>query len=322
MHPLALEILKRGLVVSWWTNIRFEKSFTPDLCMLLKASGCIGVSGGLEVASDRLLALINKGITVSQVARVNGHFREAGIMVHAYLMYGFPTQTDQETIDSLEMVRQMFQAGILQSAYWHLFTMTAHSPVGLEPEKFHVRKVGDAEAGFAQNDLMHEDPTGADHERYGFGLKKSLFNFMHGHLLDQPLQKWFDFPVPRTTVAPDHIVKALQDEDLVSLRDADRFLWLGKAPKLEFRERSKKGSRWEEAVLSFPTLTGTVEWRLDRDKGHWLAQLLKELSLREDRVVTGKEILASFDAAGLDDFELFWDNKPLNRIVKVGLVRI
>ena len=139
MRGLALEIIRRRLVVSWWANIRFEKSFTRDLCLLLKASGCIAVSGGLEVASDRLLLLIQKGITVAQVARVNRHFTEAGIMVHAYLMYGFPTQTAQETIDSLEMVRQMFEAGVLQSAFWHQFAMTAHSPVGKYPERNNLK---------------------------------------------------------------------------------------------------------------------------------------------------------------------------------------
>ncbi|RYZ19074.1 MAG: radical SAM protein, partial [Chitinophagaceae bacterium] len=93
MRALAIEILRRRLVVSWWANVRFEKAFSRDLCLLLKASGCIAVSGGLEVASDRLLALIQKGITVAQVARVCRNLSEAGIMVHAYLMYGFPTQT-------------------------------------------------------------------------------------------------------------------------------------------------------------------------------------------------------------------------------------
>ena len=53
MRALALEIIRRKITISWWTNIRFEKSFTRDLCLLLKASGCIAVSGGLEVASDR-----------------------------------------------------------------------------------------------------------------------------------------------------------------------------------------------------------------------------------------------------------------------------
>jgi len=114
MREVALEIIKRKLVVTWWTNIRFEKSFTADLCVLLKASGCIAVSGGLEVASDRLLALIKKGVTVEQVAQVTKNFTESGIMVHAYLMYGYPTQTVQETVDSLEMVRQLFELGILQ----------------------------------------------------------------------------------------------------------------------------------------------------------------------------------------------------------------
>jgi hypothetical protein len=86
------------------------------LCLLLKASGCIAVSGGLEVASDRLLKLIDKGVTVEQ-----GRVTEIlpAVMVHAYLMYGYPTQTIQETIDSLEMVvnylKQVFYNRVLAS---------------------------------------------------------------------------------------------------------------------------------------------------------------------------------------------------------------
>ncbi|PHX62289.1 MAG: radical SAM protein, partial [Flavobacteriales bacterium] len=159
MREVALEILKRKLVVSWWTNIRFEKSFTKDLCILLKASGCIAVSGGLEVASDRLLELIKKGVTVEQVAKVTNYFTEAGIMVHAYLMYGYPTQTIQETVDSLEMVRQLFQVGTIQSGFWHQFAMTAHSPVGLNPDEFGVIPQQNA-ITFANNDIQFIDKTG------------------------------------------------------------------------------------------------------------------------------------------------------------------
>ena len=166
MRAVALEIISRGMVVTWWANIRFEKAFSRDLCVLLKASGCIAVCGGLEVASDRLLGMIRKGITVAQVARVNEHFTSAGIMVHAYLMYGFPTQTAQETIDSLEMVRQMFAAGILQSAFWHQFAMTAHAPAGLEPGAFGVSHAeSHAQGAFANNDIVHDDPLGAGSRR-------------------------------------------------------------------------------------------------------------------------------------------------------------
>ena len=187
MREVALEILRRNLVVTWWTNIRFEKSFSKDLCFLLKTSGCVAVSGGLEVASDRLLKLIDKGVSVDQVANVTRNFTEAGIMVHSYLMYGFPTQTIQETVDSLEMVRQLFEMGIVQSGFWHQFSMTAHSPIGNNPEEFGVKPVR-KEILFAHNDVEFIDESGLDHSLFSFGLKKSLFNYMHGINFDLPLK--------------------------------------------------------------------------------------------------------------------------------------
>lgn len=203
MREVALEILRRKLTVTWWTNIRFEKSFTYNLCRLLKASGCIAVSGDLEVASDRLLKLIDKGVTVEQVAVVNRNFTEAGIMVHAYLMYGFPTQTKQETINSLEMVRQMFELGILQSGFWHQFAMIAHSPVGLNPEKYEVINHSTELGTFANNDMILEEKSGLIHNHFSYGLKKSLFNYMHGVGFELSLNEWFDFKIPTLKEALD-----------------------------------------------------------------------------------------------------------------------
>ncbi|MFB6456312.1 B12-binding domain-containing radical SAM protein [Chitinophaga sp. Hz27] len=322
MRAVALEIIKRKLNVSWWTNIRFEKSFTRDLCVLLKASGCIAVSGGLEVASDRLLGLIQKGITVAQVARVNRHFTEAGIMVHAYLMYGFPTQTAQETIDSLEMVRQMFQAGILQSAFWHQFTMTAHSPVGLEPAKFQVQKETEHTGNFANNDIMHIDPTGADHETFAYGLKKSLLNYMHGACFDYPLSKWFEFKVPKTSIAPDYITKALMEEEPGTVKPTSKVVFLGKQPSIEIVTKSKKGNTWETASITFQSKKEAVNIKVDPPQGNWLAGMLKELDINNGKVYTLQQVKESYEAAGLEDFELFWDNKPVNSLYKLGLLKL
>ena len=322
MRAVALEILRRKLVVSWWTNIRFEKSFTRDLCILLKASGCIGVSGGLEVASDRLLALIRKGITVAQVARVNKHLTDAGIMVHAYLMYGFPTQTAQETIDSLEMVRQMFEAGILQSAFWHQFTMTAHSPVGLEPEKYQVQALRASDIRFADNDVQHLDPQGADHESFAWGLRKSLLNYMHGACVDYPLHKWFDFKVPRTSIAPDHIRKALEQEEPLSSRGNTKLVYIGHPPQIQIVSRSKKGQTWENAELSFRTKRSTLTIRLSVAEGRWLYDILQQLTPESARQLTRQEVQESYEKAGLPDFDLFWDNKPVNSLYKAGLLSL
>lgn len=208
MKAIALEIIKRKLNVRWWTNIRFEKSFTKELCLLLNASGCIAVSGGLEVASDRLLQLIDKGITVPQVAKVCDNLTQAGIMVHAYLMYGYPSQTEQETIDSLEMVRQLFDLGVVQSGFWHQFALTAHSPIGQNPKKYGVT-VKNVPITFANNDLEFIDRTGIDHQQFSEGLKASLYNYMHDNGFDIPLQDWFEVEIPATTVAPDYIENCL-----------------------------------------------------------------------------------------------------------------
>jgi hypothetical protein len=319
MKSLAIEIIKRKLVVSWWTNVRFEKSFTPDLCILLKASGCIAVSGGLEVASDRLLELIDKGITVEQVAKVCRNFTASGIMVHAYLMYGFPTQSEQETIDSLEMVRQLFETGVLQSAFWHLFTMTAHSPVGLNPEKYKVKKQSETIGSFANNDIDHIDPTGADHEKFGEGLKKALFNYMHGLCFDYPLQKWFEFKVPNPSVAKNVIFNAINETSLQH-QPHSKVIWLGKTPQTEIVQKSKKGSKWEVMNLNFQTLQGPFSINVEPAKGEWFLRILSKISIHQQPHLSLQAIKADYEAAGLEDFELFWDNKPMNTMRKAGLL--
>jgi len=322
MRALALEILRRRLSVSWWTNVRFEKSFTEDLCLLLKASGCIAVSGGLEVASDRLLLLIDKGITVAQVARVNRNFTNAGIMVHAYLMYGFPTQTAQETIDSLEMVRQMFKLGILQSAFWHQFAMTAHSPVGLNPGKYSVIKQTEETGTFANNDIVHIDPTGADHDSFSFGLKKSLLNYMHGICLDDSLSKWFDFKVPKTSVSPDFIRNALLDDEIIPFKPTSKIVWLGNEPLTTTFTQSKKGNQREMLSLSFITKKAQHQVQLVKSQGDWFIGMLNKLSVNNSKTYSLAEVKESYEAAGLEDFELFWDNKPVNTMNKAGLLRL
>jgi hypothetical protein len=320
MKALAIEIIKRKLVVSWWANVRFEKSFTKDLCILLKASGCIAVSGGLEVASDRLLKLIQKGITVAQVAKVSQHFNDAGIMVHAYLMYGFPTQTIQETVDSLEMVRQLFEAGVLKSAFWHLFTMTAHSPVGLAPEKYKVKKVSDTVGSFANNDIAHIDTTGANHEIFGYGLKKAILNYMHGACYEFPLQKWFEFKIPKTSIAPNYIQTQL---DAVEIGAANyKAIWIGLMPSSTMVQRSKKGSKWEETNLCFETNQNTISIHVEPQKGTWFIQLLEKINVHTNAGMSLADIKADYLAAGLEDFDLFWDNKPINTLHKAGLLRI
>ncbi|WP_066272092.1 B12-binding domain-containing radical SAM protein [Hydrogenophaga palleronii] len=218
LKALADELIQRQLPISWWGNIRFEKTFTPELCQRLADSGCIAMSGGLEVASDRLLTLMKKGVSVEQVARVTKGFSDAGILVHAYLMYGFPTQTVQDTVDALEYVRQLFENGCIQSGFFHRFSCTVHSPVGMDPAAYGIELIPLPEVTFAKNDIGFIDPSGVDHEALGVGLRKAIYNYMHGIGLDEDVRAWFSHlpdPVPRTRVKKHFVARALERREPV-----------------------------------------------------------------------------------------------------------
>jgi radical SAM superfamily enzyme YgiQ (UPF0313 family) len=315
LRDLAIELLKRQVNITWWGNIRFEKTFSPDLCRLLAASGCIAVSGGLEVASDRLLALMEKGVTIAQVARVTDGFTQAGIMVHAYLMYGFPTETAQETVDSLEVVRQLFGAGIVQSGYWHRFSMTAHSPVGKNPAKYKVLPIGPEPGPFAWNDLWHDDPTGTDHEQFGPGLAKALYNYLHGVALNEPLSFWFDFRVPKPTVPRHLIQQALQEPVKPDFaKQNQRLFWLGNAPELTM-EAGKKGPR---AVLTFYEQAEDFEVKVPAALGQWLQELLTGLTEDYDTKILLKDAARTFPQG--QNFEQFLQSQSWLLLREKGLL--
>lgn len=322
LRDLAIELLRRGTAITWWTNIRFEKTFTSDLCQLLAASGCIAVSGGLEVASDRLLALMEKGVTVEQVARVAHSFTQAGIMVHAYLMYGFPTQTAQETVDSLEIVRQLMENGVVQSGFWHRFAMTAHSPVGKNPAKYQVAAVGAEPGDFAHNDLPHNDPTGCDHGLFGAGLAKAMFNYLHGVFLEKPVNYWFDFPTPRPTVPRNFIARAITNTAKGDwLRLNSQVLWLGNLPEIHALQNKKAGNL-EMTRLNFYEKTGSFSINIPQSIGGWLTDWFPQLTVDNPQPVKLKEVASNFPASGQFTFEQFVQHPAWRTLREKGLVLV
>lgn len=319
MRDLALEIIHRKLQVSWWANIRFEKSFTDDICFLLKESGCIAVSGGLEVAADRLLAIIEKGVSVAQVTQVLYNFSKHHIMVHAYLMYGYPTQTAQETVDALEVVRQLFDQGILQSAFWHRFALTVHSPIGQNPEKYGITIVS-KQGAFANNDAMYIEKNGIQHEQFTEGLKRSLFNYMQHMGLDKPLHFWFEHKIPNTSVPSNYIEQLLANLPAKKIQAHTKVLWLGKLIEVKYYTKNKKGRSFEMADLFFASRSKIISLTISNIQGRWLSNILSEPHLQQP--ILYQDLQQSYEKLGIDDdFELFWFNKILPLQV-VGLLHV
>jgi radical SAM superfamily enzyme YgiQ (UPF0313 family) len=317
LKALAIALLERDVRISWWGNIRFEEAFTPDLCRLLAASGCIAVTAGLEAASDRLLTKMKKGITVDQTVRVAAAFRKAGILVHAYLMYGFPSETLQETIDSLERVRQMFAADLIQSAFWHRFTATAHSPIGMNPKANGLRILGPDFGGFAENDLIHIDRNGRTPEWIGEGLRRSMLNFLEGRGLTMDVRRWFDHRTPRPRVSSGWTRRVLEQHHAENDAKAERrSIWMGHPPVVESR-----GSR---ARLLVAASNKEMAVTLPTAQAAWLNQLLQDCSLGKERGGTyplWRDARRAFPGTAAD-FTLFLQQPPWRKIRDAGLLLV
>ncbi|MBM4147477.1 MAG: radical SAM protein [Lentisphaerae bacterium] len=211
--PALLRTVAKGLLdarreIAWWTNIRFDTAFTPELCRLMARSGCVAVTGGLECAEASMLQKMHKGITLPGAARVCAAMSEAGVMVHAYLIYGFPGQDLRQVVDGLEYVRQLFEQGYLHSAYWHRFALTVHSPMGMAPEAFGVRLLPQADAVFAENELPFTTRGRGDLDAIGICLRKAVYNYMHGLGISEDVRTWFSgMRVPRPSLRADAVCR-------------------------------------------------------------------------------------------------------------------
>ncbi|MFH0735190.1 MAG: radical SAM protein [bacterium] len=270
LKDLAIELIKNKTNICWWGNIRFDKYFTNDLCRLLSYAGCIAVSGGIEIAEERLLDLIDKGVTVEQAATVTNNFRNANILVHSYLMYGYPTQTELETINSLEMVRQFIKHELIQSAFWHRFALTIHSPIANNPNKYGIKIISSQNNPFANNDLIFTDNSNINHNKYSDGLKYALYNYMHGVGLDWNINKWFGFSVTKPTVDKSYVANILKQSS-INLRPDKRkiAMWEGGLPEIIKQDKNKK-------VIK--AIKGNIEglWEIDSKIADWIKNMAAE----------------------------------------------
>ncbi len=316
LKDLALALLERGTTISWWGNIRFEEAFTPDLCRLLAASGCVAVSAGLEAASDRLLAEMKKGITVAQTARVAASFRAAGILVHAYLMYGLPGETIAESVDALERVRQLFAKGLLQSAFWHRFVATAHSPIGLDPAAHGIRITGPAFGGFAENDLTHEDAAGAAPAWLGAGLRRAVLSYMEAEGLTRDLRRWFERPVPRPRVPRTWVAGAMKSVRSSSDPVPDRKLvWIGGVPVIEPAARGR-------SRVILPGRTADTELESTSEQAAWLVEVIQEATPAPGARYPSAQEVRGRSSGGAVGFEAMRRSAAWKRARAAGLLLV
>jgi hypothetical protein len=246
-------------------------------------------------------------------------------MVHAYLMYGFPTQTEQETVDSLEIVRQLFEQGLIQSAFWHQFTATIHSDVGKNPATYRCRIIGPSAGRFAMNDLQHEDPAGCDHRAFTQGLTKAVYNFMHGIGMDHPVVDWFDFKVPALSVKRNYVEQAIKLHQAPdSERLTSRLLWLENQPQYLKSPATKKGKGKETGKSKFLFHTRVESHILitAADTGGWLHDMFDRFILTNSELMPLEEFKRKYEARFHTPFGSFLRSNEWRTLREKGLLLI
>jgi hypothetical protein len=292
-----------GLPLTFWGNIRFEKGFTPDTAALLAAGGLVGISAGIEVATEAGFRRIGKGIGLTDVVRACAAFKEAGILTHAYLIYGYWDEDEQEIIDSAEILRQLFAAGLLDSAFWHQFVLTRHSRIYAEGEKGLHRELqvsndinsNTAKNGgpsiFALNDLSFEGE--AQFSKYTEPLDRLLASWMaqstdSGGMV--PVMTAFPFKIKEPLVSADLVTDILdayareRDEGRRQISTQGQVLFLGSRPQISGTGKNA-ALRWHWRLGEHQLKAGTNAEKItvllrqaSRRKGVTGAEFYKELA--------------------------------------------
>ena len=125
--------------------------------------------------------------------------------------------------------------------------------------------------------------------------------------------------MPKPSVANNVILNAINETSLQH-QPHSKVIWLGKTPQTEIVQKSKKGSKWEVMSLNFQTIQGSFSINVEPSKGEWFLGILPKISIHQQPHLSLQVIKADYEASGLEDFELFWDNKPMNTMCKAGLL--
>lgn len=238
LKKFALLNAQNGNKLYFWGNVRFEKTFTKDFAAFLSYCGFGGASAGLEIATENGLKTINKGTDISSIISACAAFKEAGILVHAYMIYGFWNDTPQTIINSMETLRQFFESGLLDSAFWHKFVLTKNSQVFFEWKNGHHKDLfpiqnQNKKSLFADMNMHFKGEQNFD--KFSIPLKNALNSWMHGKNLQTKVQKWFDFQIPAPTIPKDfvetQIQKYLDKNEQIKIEEDDKdIFWLGSKP--------------------------------------------------------------------------------------------
>jgi anaerobic magnesium-protoporphyrin IX monomethyl ester cyclase len=140
---LCKELIHRNLDLQWTAELRFEKNLSRELLASMREAGCQKIVFGLETYNARLMDFMVKGITQENVVRICSDCVDLGIAVHCYVIVGFPTETEEEALETMNFIVKNSK---LHSSYGFscqpcLFDLEKEAPIMSDPGGYGIQRI-------------------------------------------------------------------------------------------------------------------------------------------------------------------------------------
>lgn len=167
MSRIADSLIERKREIPWEAMVRFDCKLDESIFSRLKESGCRKLNFGLESGSQRVNDLINKGIDLERAEKVLGYCAKYSISFAILAMIGFPGETEQEMLETVDFINKNRPLGGKDFSAWvSIFALNADSYVHLNPEEFGISIIDkDNQDYFYRNALSYECKNKVPHER-------------------------------------------------------------------------------------------------------------------------------------------------------------
>jgi hypothetical protein len=172
LNDLSDLIIKRGLDIRAVPMVRFEKKMDAGFFNKINKAGFNFLLYGLESANDRILSLMEKGNSSELARHILKMSREAGIWNHLFLFFGFPTETWEEAMETIEFLKENKEN--VHSIAPGVFTLNKESDIHHHPEKFCITRVSDPPGMDISTHLSFEINKGISNESAGQASKLCL----------------------------------------------------------------------------------------------------------------------------------------------------
>jgi hypothetical protein len=155
------EILK-PLNVSWMCQLKPTNDFDLATLKKLKASGLKNIIWGIESGSQRVLDMMQKGTVVADIEEVLRNTKKAGIKNSAYIMFGFPTETKEEFLETIHFLEK--NKAEIDLILTSVFGLQASTPVYNNPGMFSITQIHEEKRTILEPKIRYKVSKGLSQE--------------------------------------------------------------------------------------------------------------------------------------------------------------